>query len=933
MLLCLSIIRFLVMSCSSPQSSYAKMMSQSMAAGRGKNKSGRGNIKSSRGKNKFGYGRQSQVSGFHLRSSSSAVKHAESLLSDDDDNDDVISPQLRRRRLSSNNGGGKSSSSFDGNGDVGEGDFNVSECDDDDDCIKDADTNQSCSSSSSNDESSSASNDESSSASTDESSSASNDESSRSVPGTICANNSLPLHVSSSDSSLFIGPRRNPDRSARSKASSYEIGDDSSEVENQWTSSGESVSIAVSSDSEFAMPHLLKPSTRSSVDVSNVPCSQDPSMMGNVDFLHLASPERGKGSRRISTSQRIDTRSLSTAAKALRLLRLAKGENDGKEYCSGRVVKHKKAPQRRDAGTDSVAIPPEMTKCLSKSERRQIKSLLGNTKPALYYAWGEDYNENPKNAGKMKPPRMLDSERVKKCGLKMMYLVACNSDASLYSFTNSPERLHGGLWYFQLPQLYTLARSMDVLDRIVVVGGDECFQDDVAIVLNGREVMSLPSFHQIDFEGVRDRTDSVKADARRNNINVTYGYAKQGFESEMNEDGLHPPSMLNNTKNKPLIGKQYLALSKFIAEFDPEEEQFDRSTNLFHSRKKFAQLSLEATGHASPNGSVNIIENFSEIRNNLDLTRLEETKREPPCFPHFDDGNSAMDGFSSFFAVSKTEYDKKAGTVVRLTITGYNKSSVDNLMTQKVIADRVHILVGDVVPSTHVVGYVSGLLAEHSRRFELSSIPGSDLFVVDANPNISVFDSLSVYSLLSVLAKHGNAVPMVSELACALFLTNGNDKKYYAFKHLEELETLPKDNLTVYFANWCNAEFGNVFSKGKFQRFRPPTQKPYGLPVAISNNLVMRDVIMSANNDGQSFSNSMEVLKNNVHGVSTVQGPRVLRVLSNVGCIVPNDYAVQAELSSRLAKQVHPFVHRNQQWLSVTCVNPSFIVASLLRTG
>jgi hypothetical protein len=41
-----------------------------------------------------------------------------------------------------------------------------------------------------------------------------------------------------------------------------------------------------------------------------------------------------------------------------------------------------------------------------------------------------------------------------------MYLVACNCDASLYSFTDSPVQLHGGLWYFQLPQIYMLAKSL-----------------------------------------------------------------------------------------------------------------------------------------------------------------------------------------------------------------------------------------------------------------------------------------------------------------------------------------------------------------------------------------------------------------------------------------------------------------------------------------
>jgi hypothetical protein len=55
---------------------------------------------------------------------------------------------------------------------------------------------------------------------------------------------------------------------------------------------------------------------------------------------------------------------------------------------------------------------------------------------------------------------------------------------------------------------------------------------------------------------------------------------------------------------------------------------------------------------------MNILENFSEIRNTLDLTCLPENKHEAPHFPHFDEGNSAMDGFSSFFAVSKTEYNE-----------------------------------------------------------------------------------------------------------------------------------------------------------------------------------------------------------------------------------------------------------------------------------
>jgi CRISPR/Cas system CSM-associated protein Csm2 small subunit len=60
--------------------------------------------------------------------------------------------------------------------------------------------------------------------------------------------------------------------------------------------------------------------------------------------------------------------------------------------------------------TNSLVIPPEITECLNKSEWKQIKLLLGKTQPALYYAWGEDYNDNSKKVGQLDPPRMLDSE-------------------------------------------------------------------------------------------------------------------------------------------------------------------------------------------------------------------------------------------------------------------------------------------------------------------------------------------------------------------------------------------------------------------------------------------------------------------------------------------------------------------------------------------
>jgi hypothetical protein len=228
-----------------------------------------------------------------------------------------------------------------------------------------------------------------------------------------------------------------------------------------------------------------------------------------------------------------------------------------------------------------------MMDCLNKTDCRQIKLLLGHKKPASYYAWGEEIFENLKNAGQLDPPRMLDSKCVKHCGLKTVYLAACHSDASVYSLTNPPEWLHGGLWYFQLPQLFALANSMNVLDRIAVVGYDESFLDDVIIAFLGQEVTSLTSFNTINFEGVWDHTEGGKSNVRCNNIHVTYGYAKQGFESDTNEDGLHSPSILNNIKSKPLIGKQYLVLSSFVAEFCPHEKHYDCSSNLFHARNKY----------------------------------------------------------------------------------------------------------------------------------------------------------------------------------------------------------------------------------------------------------------------------------------------------------------------------------------------------------
>jgi hypothetical protein len=346
-------------------------------------------------------------------------------------------------------------------------------------------------------------------------------------------NNSLQQRISSSDSSSLIGLRCNLECNARAKANSYKVGNDSSEVGHDCfsSSSNESASVDAGNPS-IPMPNSFKPSPRSSFEVSNVLLSKGHAMTtGPVVNLHLGSPERGDVSRRGSTAKCIGTRSSTMAVKALQLLQPAKGENEGYGNGSGHFAKHKKALRQgtviNTVVTNSLVISLEITECLNKSEWKQIKSLLGRTQPALYYTWGEDYNDNLKKAGQLDPPRMLDLERVKSCGLKKMYLVACNCDASLYNFTDSLVWLHGRLWYFQLPQIYTLAKSLDVLDQIVVVGAGDSFEDDVVITLNGQSLMSLSSFHKIDFEGARDHMDGGKTDRRRNNINLTYGYSKQ----------------------------------------------------------------------------------------------------------------------------------------------------------------------------------------------------------------------------------------------------------------------------------------------------------------------------------------------------------------------------------------------------------------------
>jgi hypothetical protein len=98
---------------------------------------------------------------------------------------------------------------------------------------------------------------------------------------------------------------------------------------------------------------------------------------GPVANLHLGSPERGDVSWRGSTAKCIGTRSSTMTAKALWLLQPAKGANEGYGNSSGCFAKDKKALRWgtviKTVVTNSLVIPPEITECLNKSERKQIK--------------------------------------------------------------------------------------------------------------------------------------------------------------------------------------------------------------------------------------------------------------------------------------------------------------------------------------------------------------------------------------------------------------------------------------------------------------------------------------------------------------------------------------------------------------------------------
>jgi hypothetical protein len=51
-------------------------------------------------------------------------------------------------------------------------------------------------------------------------------------------------------------------------------------------------------------------------------------------------------------------------------------------------------------------------------------------------------------------------------------------------------------------------------------------------------------------------------------------------------------------------------LSNLIAEFDPDEKQYDLSSSLFDTCNTYAKLAFQSTGHTASGGTINVTKNF-----------------------------------------------------------------------------------------------------------------------------------------------------------------------------------------------------------------------------------------------------------------------------------------------------------------------------------
>jgi hypothetical protein len=83
--------------------------------------------------------------------------------------------------------------------------------------------------------------------------------------------------------------------------------------------------------------------------------------------------------------------------------------------------------------------------------------------------------------------------------------------------------------------------------------------------------------------------------------------------------------------------------------------------------------------------------------------------------------------------------------VLHLVITGYNKGSVDNLMTQKVIVDTVYSVVGDVQSITDVVP--SDKICMMMTRLACNRAIESSYWRMDNNSDVGLLTGYVLYRL------------------------------------------------------------------------------------------------------------------------------------------------------------------------------------------
>ena len=150
------------------------------------------------------------------------------------------------------------------------------------------------------------------------------------------------------------------------------------------------------------------------------------------------------------------------------------------------------------------------------------------------------------------------------------------------------------------------------MDCITVVGSDESYSDGNVQVWNGNNALAFPGFDSIDFYGIADHTQHSKADKKRNNHAILYGFCASSFNASHDSNGVHRPNVRSNTTGCPHIGSQLIAMSQLIRDIDPEEMIYNHSSPAAMIHHEYCHNLLVSTGmDAAPPGKDNILDAFT----------------------------------------------------------------------------------------------------------------------------------------------------------------------------------------------------------------------------------------------------------------------------------------------------------------------------------